>query len=105
MINRQLTGRLLAAIAGLALAFSSSAQEIVAKPSKDRGVYEAGERIAWTVEVRNVPGKAQPRADLRYVLKRGGLTVMKEGTLPLTNGVGELTTSMAEPGTILVELK
>ena len=105
MKTQRLVKGAIAAVACAVLTFGGFAQEIVAKPSKDLGVYKVGEKIAWTVEVKGVPDKAQMPGEVRYALKRGGLTPMKDGTIPLTDGVGTLETSLDQPGTVLAELK
>jgi cephalosporin-C deacetylase-like acetyl esterase len=105
MLNRRVMKGVVATVAGAILALPALAQEIVAKPTKASGVYEVNEKITWAIELKGVPDKVVPPADLRYVLKRGGFTVMKEGTLPLKDGQTRLETSMAEPGTILAELR
>jgi cephalosporin-C deacetylase-like acetyl esterase len=43
--------------------------------------------------------------EVAYVLKKGGLTVTKQGTLDVSAGPATLKTSLDEPGTMLVELR
>jgi hypothetical protein len=77
------------------------AQEIVVAPTKPTGVYDVGEPVEWRVEYK---GPAAP-PQLAYVLKKHNLTVAKEGTIPLADGVGTLKASLDEPGTLLVEFR
>jgi cephalosporin-C deacetylase len=79
-----------------------TAQEIIVTPVNASGVYALGEKIQWRVEVNG--GQTNPVTELRYVLKQGGLTVVREGKLPLTNGSALLEASLDEPGTMLAEL-
>ena len=87
----------------LLLASLGLAQEIVATPQKADGVYDVGEKIQWHVEVQGNGAPAVTEA--QFVLKKGGLTVMREGTIDLSTGSGDLQTSLDEPGTILGEIK
>jgi len=83
---------------GLFLASACVAQEIVVTPQNTSGVYTPGQKIQWKVEV-----KGGNVSEVNYALKKGGLTVMKEGKLALTSGVGTIETSLDEPGSILAE--
>src|SRR4051794_13423794 len=84
-----------------ALALSATAQEIVTTPAKATGIYAIGEPIEWKVEVKNGPDVKE----VAYVLKTGGMTVTKQGTLDVSAGPATLQTSLDEPGTLLVELR
>lgn len=87
----------------LAAGSVSSAQELVAQPSKKSGVYDVGEKIEWTVEVRG--GEAGAVKEATYVVKRGGLTVAKEGALDLSSGHATIETTLDAPNTVLAEIK
>jgi cephalosporin-C deacetylase len=76
-------------------------QDISAAPTNKTGVYGVGDKIEWRVEVKAAPDVKQ----LGYVLKTGGLTVVKQGTIDLTDGVGTLQTSLDKPGTVQAEFK
>jgi cephalosporin-C deacetylase-like acetyl esterase len=79
------------------------AQQIIAAPNQPQGVYRAGEPIAWNIEVR---GEGATQAtEARYILKRNGYRVLREGVLPLKEGKGVFETTLTEPGTLLLELK
>ncbi len=79
------------------------AQEIILTPQKAGGAYGIGEKIHWQVELKG-EGAANVPA-LRYMLKKGGLTVMREGKIDLAAGPGVLEASLDEPGTILAEVE
>lgn len=89
--------------AGLLAAAVGLAQEIVLTPQKAGGAYAAGEKIQWRVEVRGEG--ATNVTEVRYVLKQGGLTVLREGKLDLAAGPGVLDASLDKPGTILAEVE
>jgi cephalosporin-C deacetylase len=82
---------------------AAGAQEIVVTPSKPLGVYALGEQASWLLHVRE--SGAYRATEVRYVLKRNGLTVHREGVLPLENGAATLDATIDKPGTMLAELK
>ncbi len=85
-------------LAGLCLA-----QQIVATPQKADGIYDIGEKIRWHITVQ---GDGQPAAtEAQFVLKNGGLTAMREGTIESNSGSGDLETSLDGPGTVLAEIR
>lgn len=65
------------------------------------GVYAPGQPIHWRVDT-SPPGAF---SEVRYTLRRGGLTLMRQGKLMFTNAVEEVAASLAEPGTLLLEIK
>jgi cephalosporin-C deacetylase-like acetyl esterase len=76
---------------------------LVATPDHPNGVYREGEPIHWQVKVpANNP---ESQAPLTYVVKKGGLTQIAEGTIPLDHGVGTLSATLPDAGTVLVEIK
>jgi cephalosporin-C deacetylase len=81
----------------------ADAQEIVATPSKPLGVYAIGEQASWRLDVRESGGYRA--TEVRYILKKDGLTVHREGILPLDNGTATLDAAMDKPGTLLAELR
>ena len=95
-------GRLLLAGIGLFLTGKGLAQEIIATPKNASGVYAVGESIEWRVSVQN--GEAAPVTQVDYVLKEGGLTVVKKGTLDISSGAAVLRTKLDAPKSVLVEL-
>jgi len=76
--------------------------EIVATPAKPSGVYAVGEKASWTLSLK---GQAADVKEIKYTLKAGGFTVIKEGKLELTDGKATLEAPMDAPNTLLVELK
>ncbi len=101
-MNRLKMRWMAALLTGFVLAFAglARAQDITATPAKATGVYEVGEKIEWKIEAKKPEVK-----QVSYVLKKGGMTVMKEGVLDLSAGPATLQTSLEEPGTLLVELR
>src|SRR4051794_17584426 len=75
-----------------------TAPALSAAPDKKAGVYAAGERITFQVEAPAAGGAAVKQTG--YVLKNGGLTVVKEGTLDPSSGGATVETSLDEPGTV-----
>jgi cephalosporin-C deacetylase len=94
---------ILTLVVGCFLALAAGGQEIVVVGEKAGGVYGVGEKIAWRVEVKGEGAPAVTRVG--YVLKKGGLTVMKEGVLDVSSGAAVLEATLDAPGTILAELK
>jgi cephalosporin-C deacetylase-like acetyl esterase len=87
----------------LAISGAVPAQILAVTPSKPLGVYAPGEKIAWQLELRGED--AAQATQLAYVLRRNGLTVIREGTLPLVDGKATLEATLDGPGTLLAELK
>src|SRR5260221_4105534 len=96
VFNRRLLGLAVA----LALSCVSAAQEIVVTPGKAGGIYDVGAKIVWRVS-----WKGDKKAEVNYVLKQGGLTAMKSGTLDLSAGPAAGETALDQPGTVLGEFK
>jgi len=90
-------------IAVLIIVSIADAQEIVATPSNPMGVFTLGEQASWRLHVRE--GGPYRATEVRYVLKRNGLAVQREGVIPLENGEATLDAALDRPGTMLVELK
>jgi cephalosporin-C deacetylase len=100
---RAIAGRMFPLTAALLAGATCLAQEIVITPQKTNGVYEVGEKIRWRVEAKREA--ATNVTSVRYVLKKGGWTVTRQGKLELANGAASLETSLDEPGTILAEFE
>ncbi|EDY19184.1 Acetyl xylan esterase [Chthoniobacter flavus Ellin428] len=99
---------LLVLSASLATTLSSIAADapIMATPDHPNGVYREGEPIHWQVKTNAPAGTgADAAAPLSYVVKKGGLTPIAKGTIPLDHGMGTLTATLPEAGTMLVEIK
>ena len=71
--------RFFTTLAALLLSVAASAalaQEATITPLKPGGVYEVGEKVGWKIQFKG--DDAPTQAD--FVLRKGGLTVMKQGT-------------------------
>lgn len=75
---------------------------ITVTPQKPDAIYQPGEQIIWTVEVR-ADAETQIK-EATYTLRKGGATVIDQGTLQFVSGTASIQTSMKEPGTILAEI-
>jgi cephalosporin-C deacetylase-like acetyl esterase len=75
------------------------AQELTVTPVKLPGVYQPGETIQWTVEV-----KGAETTQASYVLKSGGVKEVGKGKLDLSAGKGVLAAKLDEPGWLLAEI-
>ena len=96
--------RLLAPLLAVLFIFGAAgAQEIIVTPSKPLGVYAIGERASWRLQVRE--SGASRATEVRYILKRDGFTVQRQGVIPLENGAATLNAVLDKPGTLLAELK
>jgi cephalosporin-C deacetylase-like acetyl esterase len=95
---------LFSAYVATVLRASAADAPIVATPDHANGVYREGEPIHWQVTANGGAG-ADAAAPLTYVVKKGGLTSIAEGTIPLEHGVGTLSATLPESGTLLVEIK
>ena len=78
------------------------AQEITIRPDRESGIYRPGESVTWNVEVK---AEASPPQSLRYRIKSGGLSVIREETLQLTTGRGTVQARSDSPGWLLLEIQ
>jgi cephalosporin-C deacetylase-like acetyl esterase len=69
------------------------------KPDRPDGCYAPGETVTWTIAV-TVDGKPAP-GTVTYDLRKGGMTTIRKGDLPLTDGKATLTASLDQPGWVL----
>lgn len=72
-------------------------------PDHPNGIYREGETIHWQVKVNTNPaagGGTDAVSSLSYVVKRGGFSPIANGTIPLDHGVGTLTATLPEAGTL-----
>lgn len=79
-----------------------AADAVVFTPAKATGSYDVGEKVSWRVEAgagAGVEGTA------KYVLKAGGLTVLREGTLDLAAGPATVEVTLDAPNTLLLEVR
>lgn len=97
--------RLVATLVTTVLIFTTASADphVRISANHDNGVYAPDEPVKWRVEVQ---GAADSNiAEATYVIKQGGLTPIREGTLQLTNGMTEIVSALSEPGTLLLEIK
>lgn len=91
-----ITGLLLAVLAG-----STFAQEIVIAPDRADGVYVIGSTVRWHIRYRGEPAPSQ----VDFVIKRGGLTELSNGSLTFQDGAASVQADFDRPGTLLLEVK
>ncbi len=85
---------------GAALVSLAAEVAVVATPDHPDGVYHEGETIGWKLKVSATGGEVP--SSLSYVVKKGGLTQIAQGTVVLDKGVGTLSAQLPEAGTLLV---
>jgi cephalosporin-C deacetylase len=76
-------------------------QELVVTPEKADGIYGPRETIRWRIEWK---GK-EPITAADYTIRKGQIKTLGGGTVPLTDGVGTLESSLDKPGSLLAEIK
>ena len=80
-----------------------SAQDLVVTPDHADGVYAVGDNVKWTIAYKAASATAPAApAEVKYTIKAGGLKVIKDGTVALTDGKTELESKFEAPGTLLV---
>ena len=79
------------------------AQELKVRTDHPDAVYQAGQVASFRVELSE--NATNGVTNLQYVLKKGGLTEIGHGPVSLTGGVGGVTVSLDEPGTVLAEVR
>jgi cephalosporin-C deacetylase len=104
-MKRTLLYRLIVLLAALVWAGGcrsqvESVQGLVVTPQKADGIYKIGETIHWQINC----GGVAPDAEASYTLRRGGLTELSKGTLPLIHGAASLEASLDEAGALLLEV-
>ena len=70
-------------------------------PSVADAIYARGTDITWRVEAA---AGAKVSDTITYRVKRGGLAVIGEGSLDLSQGPTSITTRLDSPGTVLLEV-
>lgn len=93
--------RPLTALFSILLASTTLAQQIDVTADHPTGIYNTGEQVTWHVTLKNAPTVKQ----LKYTLKRDGLTVVKEATLDLTDNAATLTATLDQPGMLLADVR
>lgn len=77
------------------------AQEFSVRPDRETGIYQAGETVKWTVEIK---GDATALTSPKFAIKPGGQNASKQGPLELTDGKMVIEAQSANPGWILLEV-
>jgi cephalosporin-C deacetylase-like acetyl esterase len=93
-------------LAGLVILLTSSAaiaQQPIFTPFHESGIYALGEPVGWTVTLP--PGAAAPPGGCRYTVRKNNSTVIKTGTLDLSQGRGTIETALDEPAMVYVEVE
>lgn len=85
----------------LGFAVAACAQPITITPQKSSNLYDTDETISWQVIV----AEGQSLAGVNYTLKKNGLTAYKTDTVDLSSGRATITTSLDEPGSVLLEIQ
>ena len=83
----------------LVLPVVSVGQELLVAPDSANGIYQPGQTIRWKVQV-----KGADVSELAFVLKKGGLTELTKGSVPLSDGQGQIEAKFEDPGWLLVEV-
>jgi cephalosporin-C deacetylase len=91
---------ILALLAQPALAQTLPNVNLVFEPFHANGIYKIGERAGWTVHALLGGGYTK----FGYEIRENNLTVLKSGTLDLTNGVGTLDVTLDHPGMIYARM-
>lgn len=79
----------------------SWAQPVTLTPLNSTGIYQVGETVGWEV----APAEGQTLTTVTYTLKKNGLSVYRTGEQNLSGGKTKLTTSLAEPGAVFLEIQ
>jgi len=90
------------ALLGLLSATSTASGQITTTPLNPTGVYAVGEKIAWHVTAKAADLSAY--AHVNYTIKKNGLTPYASGSLDLSSGSADITTSLDEPGDLFLEI-
>ena len=85
------------------LSSSATAQTLSLDADPADGLRAAGQPAAFVVKVEGDAAGTVSR--VRYTIKKGGATVLREGELPLAGGAGRIEASLDEPGTLLAEVR
>ncbi|MCX7044385.1 MAG: acetylxylan esterase [Candidatus Sumerlaeota bacterium] len=84
----------------LLLAAASLAQELLVAPENGKGVYQPGQTIRWTMQVKG----AAEVSEAAYVIKKGGISELAKGKAALTDSKGMIEAKLDEPGWLLAEV-
>jgi cephalosporin-C deacetylase-like acetyl esterase len=101
-VPRWTTRTSLSLILALVGAVPAFAQLPTFAPDHPSGIYAAGERVGWTVDL--VAGGAAPTSYV-YTIRRNGGDVISSGSFDLSKGQARIETTLSEPAMVLVEVK
>ena len=76
-------------------------QQLTFTPYHDKGIYDVGETVGWTV----TPGPVKPRYAYRWTIRRNNAVVLKEGKLDLSAGKDKIEISGDQPEMIYVAIE
>lgn len=86
------------------LAGSVGAQtEISVQPDNGTAIYHCGDSATWNISLEK--DGAPYTGPVTYVVKRGGLTVVDNGTALIENGRGTVSAVRDDPGSLLMQLQ
>ncbi|MEO5802863.1 MAG: acetylxylan esterase, partial [Verrucomicrobiota bacterium] len=77
-------------------------ETIVITADHTNGVYKINQPIHWHVQTLT---NFAPETKFGYTIKKGGFTILQKEKLALTNGAAEIEIALAEPETVLLEIK
>jgi cephalosporin-C deacetylase-like acetyl esterase len=86
----------------LLLAPLTNSQPLNFTPLHPSGIYDLGERAAWTVTLPQ--GAAAPAGNYTYTIKKNNLDTIKTGVLDLSSGAATIETTLSEPAMLYVEV-
>ena len=92
----------LAALLGC-LGARADAQELIATPDRESGIYGLGKTVGWTIAVAS--GEHASPGAYSFVVKQNGGPVIERGTLDLVEGPARIETSLKSPGMVRVEIR
>ncbi len=85
------------------LGLIAGSQEISIRPDHHTAVYRAGEPVCWSISVQK-DGEAVMSGQADFSVKSGGLFIIENGTLNITNGLATVEIAREDPGALLLEV-
>ena len=85
------------------IAAPGHAQQLVATPYEQSGIYHVGATVGWAIAV--AAGEQASPGGYTYVVKENGQRPIKTGSLDLAKGPGTIETSLGTPGMVRVEIR
>ncbi len=77
-------------------------QQIAIRPQNETGIYQSGQQAAWLIDIKE--GTPSSLKDVRYLIKQGGLEVVREGRLDLAKGHATVQATSKSAGWLLLEV-